>query len=106
MANERTTKIRTKTQDGVTDILVLVSHPMETGQRVDPKTKEKIPPHFIQKMTFALNGKEVASANMGTAVSKDPLIGIKVKGAKAGDKVKVNWSDNKGESGSEEAVIG
>ena len=106
MANERTTKIRTKTQDGVTDILALVSHPMETGQRVDPKTKEKIPPHFIQKMTFALNGKEVASANMGTAVSKDPLIGIKVKGAKAGDKVKVNWSDNKGESGSEEAVIG
>ena len=106
MANERTTKIRTKTQGGVTDILVLVSHPMETGQRTDPKTKEKIPPHFIQKMTFALNGKEIASASMSTAVSKDPLIGIKVKGAKAGDKVKVNWSDNKGESGSEEAVIG
>ena len=106
MANERTTKIRTKTQDGVTDILVLVSHPMETGQRTDPKTKEKIPPHFIQKMTFALNGKEVASASMSTAVSKDPLIGIKVKGVKAGDKVKVNWSDNMGESGSEEAVIG
>jgi len=106
MATERATKIRTKTQDGVTDILVLVSHPMETGQRTDPKTKEKIPPHFIQKMTFALNGKEIASASMSTAVSKDPLIGIKVKGAKAGDKVKVNWSDNKGESGSEEAVIG
>ncbi len=106
MATERATKIRTKTQDGVTDILVLVSHPMETGQRTDPKTKEKIPPHFIQKMTFMLNGKEVASASLGTAVSKDPLIGIKVKGAKAGDKVKVNWSDNMGESGSEEAVIG
>ena len=106
MANERTTKIRTKTQDGVTDILVLVSHPMETGQRTDPKTKEKIPPHFIQKMTFALNGKEVASASMSTAVSKDPLIGIKVKGAKAGDKIKVTWSDNMGENGSEEVVIG
>jgi sulfur-oxidizing protein SoxZ len=106
MATERATKIRTKTQDGVTDVLVLVSHPMETGQRTDPKTKEKIPPHFIQKMTFTLNGKEVASANLGTAVSKDPLIGIKIKGAKAGDKIKVNWSDNKGESGSSEAVVG
>ena len=106
MANERTTKIRTKTQDGVTDILVLVSHPMETGQRTDPKTQEKIPPHFIQKMTFTLNGKEIASTSLGTAVSKDPLVGIKVKGAKAGDKVKVSWSDNKGENGSEEAVIG
>jgi sulfur-oxidizing protein SoxZ len=106
MATERATKIRTKTQGGVTDVLVLVSHPMETGQRTDPKTKEKIPPHFIQKMTFMLNGKEIASASLGTAVSKDPLIGIKVKGTKAGDKIKVSWSDNMGESGSEEAAIG
>jgi sulfur-oxidizing protein SoxZ len=106
MATERATKIRTKTQNGVTDVLVLVSHPMETGQRTDPKTMEKIPPHFIQKMTFMLNGKEVASASLGTAISSDPLIGIKIKGAKAGDKIKVNWSDNMGESGSSEAVVG
>ena len=31
------TKIRTKTQGGVTDVLVLVDHPMETGQRPSPK---------------------------------------------------------------------
>ncbi len=101
----RQTRIRTKTQDGATEVLVLVSHPMETGQRVDPKTKEKIPAHFIQKMTFALNGKEVAVANLGVAVSKDPLVGVKLKGAKAGDKVKVTWSDNKGESNTAEATV-
>lgn len=106
MATDKQTKIRTKTQDGVTDVLVLVSHPMETGLRTDPKTKEKIPPHYIQKMSFILNGKEVASADLGTAVSKDPLIGIKLKGAKPGAKLKVTWSDNKGESGSEETTIG
>jgi sulfur-oxidizing protein SoxZ len=105
MATDKQTKIRTKTQDGVTDVLVLVSHPMETGLRTDPKTKEKIPPHFIQKMSFILNGKEVASTDLGTAVSKDPLIGIKLKGAKPGAKLKVTWSDNKGESGSEETTI-
>jgi sulfur-oxidizing protein SoxZ len=105
MATDMQTKIRTKTQDGVTDVLVLVSHPMETGLRTDPKTKEKIPPHFIQKMSFFLNGKEVTSADLGTAVSKDPLIGIKLKGAKPGAKLKVTWSDNKGESGSEETTI-
>jgi sulfur-oxidizing protein SoxZ len=106
MATDKQTKIRTKTQDGVTDVLVLVSHPMETGLRTDPKTKEKVPPHFIQKMTCALNGKEVANADLGPAVSTDPLVGIKLKGAKAGDKLKVTWSDNKGESGSEETTIG
>ena len=101
----RQTRIRTKTQDGATEILVLVNHPMETGQRADPKTKEKIPAHFIQKITFTLNGKEVAVADLGTPVSKDPLVGIKIKGAKAGDKVKVTWSDNKGESNSADAVV-
>ncbi len=101
------TKIRTKTQGGVTDVLVLVEHPMETGQRPDPKDKDKkVPAHYIQKLNFSLNGKEVASTDLGPAVSKDPLIGIKLKGAKAGDKIKVSWSDNLGQSGGGEATIG
>ena len=101
----RQTRMRTKTAGGSTEILVLVNHPMETGLRTDRKTKEKIPAHFIQKMTFAVNGKDVAVADLGVAVSKDPLVGIKVKGAKKGDKVKVTWSDNKGESGSAEGTV-
>jgi len=103
---DKQTRIRTRIEGDVTDVLVLVSHPMETGLRTDPKTKEKIPPHFIQKMIFSLNGKEVAVANLGVGVAKDPLLGIKLKGAKAGDKIKVSWSDNKGESGSGEHTIG
>lgn len=99
-------KMRTKTVNGETEIMVLIDHPMETGQRVDPKTKEKIPPHFIQKLTFSLNGKEVAVADLGVAVSKDPLIKIKVKGGKPGDKVTVVWTDNKGETGEKEHIIG
>ena len=105
MATDKQTKIRTRTQDGLTDVLVLVSHPMETGLRTDPKTKEKVPPHFIQKMNFFLDGKEVAATDLGTAVAKDPLIGIKLKGAKPGAKLKVTWSDNKGENGGEETTI-
>jgi sulfur-oxidizing protein SoxZ len=98
-------KMRTKSVNGETEIMVLIDHPMETGLRVDAKTKEKIPAHFIQKLVFSLNGKDIAVADLGVAVSKDPLIKIKVKGAKAGDKVKVTWSDNKGETGEKEHVI-
>lgn len=101
----RLTKIKTRPKDGGTEILVLVNHPMETGQRVDPKTKQKVPAHFIQKMTIAVNGKPVAVADLGVAVSKDPLVGVAVKGAKAGDKVKASWTDNKGESGNAETTI-
>lgn len=97
--------MRTKTANGETEILVLVDHPMETGQRIDPRTKRRIPAHFIQKMTFSLNGKEFAIADLGIAVSRNPLVKVKLKDAKTGDTVKVTWSDNKGETGEEELSI-
>src|SRR3989338_111896 len=101
----RQTRIRTKTQDGATEVLVLVSHPMETGQRVDPKTKEKIPAHFIQRITLEHNDKTVLVADTGVGISEDPLLGFRMKNAKKGDRVKLSWKDNKGESGSTETVV-
>ena len=98
------TKIKTRPKDGATEILVLVNHPMETGMRVDAKTKEKVPAHWIQKLTVELNGKAVADVDMGVAVSKDPLLAVAVK-AKAGDKVKVSWTDNKGGKGGADAAV-
>jgi sulfur-oxidizing protein SoxZ len=100
------TKIKTRAREGATEILVLVNHPMETGQRVDAKTKEKIPAHWIQKLTIELNGKTVADIDMGVAISKDPLLAIAVKSAKNGDKVNVSWSDNKGEKGGADTTVG
>lgn len=100
------TRIRMKEADGAVEILAAVQHPMETGQRVNRETKEKIPAHFIQKMSVTVNGKEVASADLGVAVSKNPVVGVRVKGAKKGDKVKVSWSDNLGKSDSAESVVG
>jgi sulfur-oxidizing protein SoxZ len=101
------TKIRTKTSGDLTDVLVLIDHPMETGQRPDPKDKEKkVPAHYIQKLGIFLNGKEVATTDLGPAVSKEPLVGIKLKGAKSGDKIKVTWGDNKGQNGGGETTLG
>ena len=99
------TKIKARTKGDATEILVLAQHPMETGQRTDKKTKQKIPAHFIQTMNFSINGKSVADVSMGSGVSKNPLVGIRVKGAKAGDKIKVSWKDNKGETGGAESAI-
>lgn len=101
----RQTRMRIKKHGDAAEVLVLVNHPMETGQRVDKETKQKIPAHWIQKMTFTLNGKEVADVDMGVAVSKDPLVGIRIPGVKPGDKIKASWSDNKGETGSAEATV-
>jgi len=42
---------------------------------------------------------------MSGSVSKNPYLGFKVKGPKAGDKVVVNWTDNKGDKNTAETAI-
>jgi sulfur-oxidizing protein SoxZ len=97
-------KIRAQMKGDVAEIRVLMSHPMETGQRKDTAGKT-IPAHFIQSVSVAVNGKLVVDGQIGTSVSRNPVFGFKVKGAKAGDKVTVNWVDNTGDKRSDEAAI-
>ena len=101
----RETKIRTRTQEGATEILVLVNHPMETGMRKDKASGKAIPAHFIQELNIELNGKLMASASMGIGVSENPLLGFRSKTAKNGDKLKITWKDNMGETGTAEAKV-
>ena len=78
---------------------------METGNRKDPKTGQKVPIHYIRAMIFEVNGEFAAQANLGPGVSMNPLIGVHLTGAKSGDKVTVRWEDNTGEKGSAETVV-
>ena len=93
-------KVRAQEKGGVTTLKALITHPMETGMRKDKKTGKKIPPHFIQTLTVEHNGKSVLDADWGPAISANPYLSIKFKGAKKGDSVKISWSDNTGKSDS------
>ncbi len=99
-------RIRATMQGDVADIKVLMNHPMETGQRKDAKTGQLVPAHYITTVTATLNGAPVLEAGMGGGVSRNPYLGFKVKGAKAGDKVAVNWVDNTGDKNAAEATVG
>jgi sulfur-oxidizing protein SoxZ len=98
-------KIRAQMQGDTADIRVLMSHAMETGQRKDPQGKT-VPAHHIQSMTATVGGKLVLDGQIGAAISRNPVFGFKVKGAKAGDKVVITWVDNKGDKRTDEATIG
>ena len=98
-------KIRAQMQGDTADIRVLMSHPMETGQRKDPAGK-LVPAHHIQGITVTVAGKAVVDGQIGAAVSRNPVFGFRVKGAKAGDKVVITWVDNKGDKRTDEATIG
>ena len=97
-------KIRAQMKGDICDVKVLMSHPMETGQRKESDGKV-VPAHFIQTISLTLNGKPVISGSTGTSVSRNPVFGFKLKGAKAGDKVAVSWVDSKGDHRSDEATV-
>lgn len=97
-------KIRATLQGDVADVRVLILHPMETGQRKDSKGAI-VPLHFIQNVVVAHNGKVVLDAQWSQAVSRNPFLGVRVKGAKMGDKISITWTDNKGDKRTDEATV-
>jgi sulfur-oxidizing protein SoxZ len=98
-------KIRAKLEGDIADVRVLMAHPMETGQRKDPSGKV-IPAHFIKEIRAELNGKVVWEAAISQAVSRNPVFAFKVKGAKAGDKLRITWEDNTGDKRTDEITLG
>ena len=97
-------KIRAVQKGDVTDVRVLMVHPMETGQRKDT-SGNIVPTHFIQEVSVRLNGKSVLEGQISQAVSRNPVFSFRLKGAKVGDKIDIAWLDSKGERSQSDAVI-
>jgi sulfur-oxidizing protein SoxZ len=97
-------KIRAALQGDVADVRILMMHPMETGQRKDAKG-DIIPLHFIRSVVVTHNGKPVLDAQWSQAVSRNPFLGLRVRGAKAGDQISVTWVDNRGDKRTDEATV-
>ncbi|HYX64748.1 MAG TPA: thiosulfate oxidation carrier complex protein SoxZ [Burkholderiales bacterium] len=97
-------KMRATSQGGVTEIRVLMAHPMETGLRKGPDGK-MVPAHFIQNVTVKMNGKTVVEGQISQAVSRNPVFTFRVKGGEKGDKVEVSWLDNHGETNKTETTV-
>ena len=97
-------KMRATLAGGYTDVRVLMTHPMETGQRKDPDGKF-VPMHFIQNITVKVNGKTVVEGEISQAVSRNPVFTFRVRGGAKGDKIEVSWLDNQGETNKTEGAV-
>ena len=97
-------RVRAVETAGVTEVKILMKHDMETGLRKDAAGKT-IPAHFIQHLVAKHKDREVFIAQFGASIAKDPFLSFKFKGAAKGDKVSVTWTDNTGDSRTDEAVI-
>lgn len=97
-------RIRATEKDGEIDVKVLMKHDMESGQRKDA-AGALIPAWHITNLTATVNGKQVFAAQFGPAISKDPFLNFKFRGAAKGDEVVVSWEDNKGDKRTDKGKI-
>lgn len=97
-------RIRATETGGVIEVKVLMKHDMESGQRKDA-TGKVIPAWHINTLSAKVKDKEVFAAEFGPAVSKDPFLNFKFKGAAKGDKISVTWVDNRGDTRTDEVAI-
>ena len=98
------TKIRATIREGVGELRMLVSHDMESGLRKDTEGRT-IPAHFVQTLTVSLNDRVVIEAQLGPAISRNPLFCFRLPNARPGDRVSVRWTDNLGDQRADEATF-
>ncbi len=101
---KRRTRLKTEKTEGGIRITCLIKHPMETGNRLD-SSGAKIPIHYIKYVKFSVNGEHVGTLNLGPGVSADPYLSLDVAGAASGDKVSLQWEDNRGETDTVEKTV-
>jgi len=99
-----TIRVRAILNDDITEVQVLIQHPMDTGL-VKNANGEIIPAHFIQQLSFQHNGRTVFLADWGPAVSRDPYVRFRFKGANKGDELNISWVDNTGATDTTTAKI-
>ncbi len=86
---------KTAAKGDVIEIKTLISHKMESGQRVDRKTGDKIPRQIINKFTTTFNGKEIFSADWHGAVSANPYMSFFTVAQESGT-FEFTWVDDDG----------
>ena len=98
-------RIRATAQGGGAVVRVLMTHDMESGQRKDA-AGQSVAAWHISEVTASLNRTVVLTAQWGPGVSKNPFLQFRLRAAKVGDTVTIAWKDNRGDTRSDEAVIG
>ena len=76
------------------DVKVLISHPMESGQRRDIDG-QAIPRKIINRFVCALDGEEVVSLDLYPAISANPFLAFSVT-AEASGTLSMTWVDDDG----------
>jgi len=84
--------IKAKVKNDIATVKLLVKHPMKSGKLGGGKGESK----YINHLSVKHGGRVVYDMYPTSAISKNPYIKFAFKGAKKGDMITVNWTDNTG----------
>ena len=87
----------------VIEIKVLISHPMESGQRRDDMGRI-IPRDIINRFVCTYNGEEVFRADLFPAIAANPFLAFFTVATTSGELV-LRWTDDQGTTQSQTASI-
>lgn len=77
------------------EVKALVSHKMESGQRKDEATGEKIPRQIINTFVCKLDGAEILRVKLHPAVAANPYLSFFATADKSGE-MEFIWIDDDG----------
>ena len=97
-------RIRARHRDGLTEVVLLMPHPMETGLRKNA-AGGLVATHYITDLRVAVEGRTVLEARMSQAVSQDPLLSFRFRGGKPGDRITASWRDSLGAARADASAI-
>ena len=89
-------RARARHRDGLTQVTVLLLHPMETGLRTDERGAV-VPADYISGIKVSVGETILLRAQLTIAVSEDPLLTFSFAGGRPGERIRIEWTDNHGD---------
>ena len=87
----------------IVEVKLLISHPMESGQRKD-ENGQTVPRDIIHTFRCTYNGAEVLHLDLHPAIAANPYLAFSLRAEKSGT-VEMSWVDDQGVSGSASAPL-
>jgi len=99
-------RVKAKLKKGVVKVKAMAKHDMTTYNQMEKKTGNREDANFITHLSATVNGETVLDASTSQFLSKNPIFKFEFQGIGAkGDKVKMVWTDRKGNTGKGSATI-
>lgn len=94
---------KTAKPGAIVEVKLLISHPMESGQRKD-ETGQTVPRNIIHDFRCTYDGADVLQLDLFPAIAANPYLAFSLRAERSGT-VEMRWVDDEGVEGSASARI-